>query len=84
MSASSCLVTYATVCWVATPLVSVFSCRKQIGPGQWDLSVAEHLSPGETYLQVNATYMLQSYVSRQMYIASCCTANIGTGSSKRT
>ncbi|DBA93406.1 TPA: hypothetical protein ACH3X2_003676 [Trebouxia sp. C0005] len=30
------------------------SPRKQIGPGQWDLSVAEHLLPGETYLQAAA------------------------------
>ncbi|KAL0033777.1 hypothetical protein WJX77_004816 [Trebouxia sp. C0004] len=30
------------------------SPRKQIGPGQWDLSIAEHLAPGETYLQAAA------------------------------
>lgn len=25
------------------------ACRKLIGPGQWDVSVAEHLQPGESY-----------------------------------
>lgn len=25
---------------------------KKIGPSQWDLSLAEHLAPGETYKQV--------------------------------
>ena len=28
------------------------SCRKKIGPLQWDLSVAEHLQPGESYREV--------------------------------
>jgi hypothetical protein len=27
-------------------------CRKKIGPLQWDLSVAEHLQPGEDYRKV--------------------------------
>ena len=27
-------------------------CRKKVGPGQWDLSVAEHLTPGEGYKEV--------------------------------
>jgi hypothetical protein len=27
-------------------------CRKDIGPLQWDLSVAEHLKPGEAYVEV--------------------------------
>jgi isopentenyldiphosphate isomerase len=30
-------------------LVQRRSLKKKIGPGQWDLSVAEHLSPGETH-----------------------------------
>lgn len=30
-------------------------CRKKIGPGQWDLSVAEHLQPGESYKEVEQT-----------------------------
>lgn len=30
------------------------SPNKQIGPGQWDLSLAEHLAPGETYRQAAA------------------------------
>ncbi len=29
----------------------VLAHRKRVGSGQWDLSVAEHLSPGETYKQ---------------------------------
>lgn len=33
-------------------LVQRRSPHKRIGPGQWDLSVAEHLQPGESYLQV--------------------------------
>lgn len=34
-------------------LVQRRSPAKRIGPGQWDLSVAEHLQPGETYLQAS-------------------------------
>lgn len=33
-------------------LVQRRSAAKKIGPSQWDLSVAEHLQPGESYLQV--------------------------------
>ena len=35
-------------------------CSKQIGPGQWDLSLAEHLAPGESYRQV--IYLPQAYL----------------------
>ena len=34
-------------------LMGVLLHSKQIGPGQWDLSIAEHLAPGETYKQVS-------------------------------
>lgn len=41
----------AVYCFVFNPqgqlLVQQRSQHKKIGPGQWDLSVAEHLSPGE-------------------------------------
>ena len=30
----------------------VWHCRKKVGPLQWDLSVAEHLQPGESYDEV--------------------------------
>ena len=30
----------------------IWHCRKKIGPLQWDLSVAEHLQPGESYNEV--------------------------------
>lgn len=30
-----------------------FPSRKKIGPGQWDLSCAEHLQPGESYREVS-------------------------------
>lgn len=30
-------------------LVQRRSLKKKVGPGQWDLSVAEHLSPGENF-----------------------------------
>lgn len=33
-------------------LVQQRSAAKKIGPLQWDLSVAEHLTPGETYKEV--------------------------------
>lgn len=43
-------------CWVFRPdgalLVQRRSPVKKMGPGQLDLSVAEHLQPGESYLQV--------------------------------
>lgn len=32
-------------------LIQRRSLAKKVSPGQWDLSVAEHLSPGETFLQ---------------------------------
>ena len=35
--------------------MSTCSCRKKIGPLQWDLSVAEHLQPGEGYRAVRST-----------------------------
>ena len=31
---------------------NIWHCRKRIGPLQWDLSVAEHLQPGESYDEV--------------------------------
>ena len=34
-------------------------CRKKIGPLQWDLSMAEHLQPGESYEQVHALLLSQ-------------------------
>jgi isopentenyldiphosphate isomerase len=41
----------AVYCFVFNPqgqlLTQQRSQHKKIGPGQWDLSVAEHLSPGE-------------------------------------
>jgi isopentenyldiphosphate isomerase len=41
----------AVYCFVFNPqgqlLIQQRSQHKKIGPGQWDLSVAEHLSPGE-------------------------------------
>ena len=46
----------AVYCWVFNGagrlLLQRRSPAKKIGPGQWDLSVAEHLQPGESYLQV--------------------------------
>ncbi len=48
----------AVYVWVFRPdgalLVQRRSPHKKIGPSQLDLSVAEHLQPGETYLQVGA------------------------------
>lgn len=48
----------AVYVWVFRPdgalLVQRRSPHKKIGPGQLDLSVAEHLQPGENYLQVGA------------------------------
>eukprot|EP00887_Chlorella_sp_A99_P007425 scaffold2.g7425.t1 len=45
----------AAYCWLfdcqGRLLIQRRSPRKKIGPGQWDLSVAEHLQPGETYAQ---------------------------------
>ncbi|KAK9815309.1 hypothetical protein WJX72_001393 [[Myrmecia] bisecta] len=45
----------AVYCFVFSPcgelLLQRRSPRKKIGPLQWDLSVAEHLQPGETYKQ---------------------------------
>lgn len=38
------------VLWVHPP------SRKKIGPLQWDLSIAEHLEPGEEYRQVIFTH----------------------------
>lgn len=35
-------------------VVSFAMCRKKIGPLQWDLSVAEHLQPGEDYRTVRS------------------------------
>jgi isopentenyl-diphosphate Delta-isomerase len=48
----------AVYCWVFNStgelLVQQRNPKKKIGPGQWDLSVAEHLQPGETYKQAVA------------------------------
>lgn len=33
--------------------------RKSVGAGQWDLSVAEHLTPGETYRQACLVFAIQ-------------------------
>ena len=48
----------AVYVWVFRPdgalLVQRRSPAKRIGPSQLDLSVAEHLQPGEGYLQVGA------------------------------
>ncbi|EFN56468.1 hypothetical protein CHLNCDRAFT_22214, partial [Chlorella variabilis] len=45
----------AVYVWVFRPdgalLIQRRSPLKQIGPGQLDLSVAEHLQPGENYVQ---------------------------------
>lgn len=46
----------AVYCWVTDLegriLLQQRSLAKKMGPGQWDLSVAEHLQPGETYIEV--------------------------------
>lgn len=43
----------AVYCWVFNNagelLIQQRSFQKSIGPGKWDLSVAEHLQPGESY-----------------------------------
>lgn len=48
----------AVYCWVfdtaGNVLIQKRSAEKKIGPSQWDLSVAEHLQPGETYREVRA------------------------------
>ena len=48
--------------WVFNPagelLLQKRSPAKKIGPGQWDLSVAEHLQPGESYRQVSSATRL--------------------------
>lgn len=45
----------AVYCWVFNSdgklLLQKRSILKNIGPGQWDLSAAEHLQPNETYQQ---------------------------------
>lgn len=45
----------AVYCWVFNShgqlLIQRRSPHKKIGPGQWDLSVAEHLQPGESFKQ---------------------------------
>ncbi|KAL4448132.1 hypothetical protein ABPG75_005351 [Micractinium tetrahymenae] len=45
----------AVYVWVFRPdgrlLIQRRSAAKKIGPGQWDLSVAEHLQPGESFLE---------------------------------
>ena len=38
------------------------SCRKKIGPLQWDLSVAEHLQPGESYREVDDLPLNQGHM----------------------
>lgn len=47
----------AVYCWIADKhgriLLQQRSAAKRMGPNQWDLSVAEHLQPGETYLQAS-------------------------------
>lgn len=41
--------------WVFRPdgrlLIQRRSAAKKMGPSQWDLSVAEHLQPGESFLE---------------------------------
>ncbi len=45
-------------CWVMDPegniLLQQRSLAKKLGRGQWDLSVAEHLQPGEEYAEVRS------------------------------
>jgi hypothetical protein len=47
----------AVYCWVFNSqgevLIQQRSALKKIGPNQWDLSVAEHLQPGESYVKVS-------------------------------
>lgn len=42
------------LCWISQGMVGfrTHPCRKRIGPGEWDLSIAEHLQPGESYAKV--------------------------------
>lgn len=46
----------AVYCWIfdgaGSLLLQRRSAAKKIGASQWDLSVAEHLTPGESYAQV--------------------------------
>lgn len=37
--------------------------RKKIGPLQWDLSIAEHLEPGEEYRQVQTRAYIPTHGS---------------------
>lgn len=52
----------AVYCWVMDTegriLLQQRSLKKRIGPGLWDLSVAEHLQPGESYRKVSKQYYL--------------------------
>lgn len=43
-------------------------CRKKIGPLQWDLSVAEHLQPGESYKEVAS--LCHPYITLQRPLGS--------------
>jgi isopentenyldiphosphate isomerase len=49
----------AVYCWVFNARGEVLlqrrSPQKKIGAGLWDLSLAEHLQPGETYEQVRSS-----------------------------
>ena len=46
--------------------------RKKIGPGQWDVSIAEHLAPGETYPQVSQGLLhFEAFDHPRIHAANC-------------
>lgn len=61
-------------------LIQKRSANKKIGPNQWDLSVAEHLSAGERSARASAVPMglqclsLEGWQAQKMQLSTHCTA----------